>query len=324
MRLTSCIFAMTLGACTFAGDLCLADAAQTRSATIRGKSEVVVTKSKIVLSDLAEISADNAEAQLALSKIELGTSPKPGATIELNAEKVIERLQAEGVDLKRVGYIFSPHIKVRRASRTLSEPEVEAAIQAAIGQDQQEVVLNKIQLPRDAQVFTGPITIQASLASSAVAGQQRPYRLALTSQEGEQMTLEGRASIDAWKEVPVAARSLSPGSILEAVDFGLARLNIKDLPKDFAGSAQELIGKQLQREIGVGQVFRVNSLERPAVIKSGARVTLLFHSGALEASATGVALQDGHDGDMIEVRNETSRRIVHGQIKDQNTIEVLQ
>lgn len=296
---------------------------QDRTATIRGKSEALLTKPKINLSDVADVTAKSPEAQLELSRIEIGNSPKPGATLELPAQKVLEVLRNQGVDLQKVGYVLAPNITVRRASRTISEHEIEAALQAAISEQAGDIIIKKISLPRDTQVFTGPANIVASLRSSN-SGTQRNYEIVLSNSDGESMTLEGRAEIDSWKQVPVATRSLSPGSIVGAPDFGLARLNIRDLPKDAAFNINDLLGKMVQREVAVGQVFRVSALERPAVIKSGSRVTLLVSTGLLEATATGVAMQDGFDGDIIEVRNDASRRIVSGKVRDQSTVEIIQ
>lgn len=296
---------------------------QDRIATIRGKSDVLVTKQKVNLSDIADISAQNTEAQLALSKIELGSSPKPGSTMELPAQRVLDVLRNQGVDLQKVGYVFTPNITIRRASRSITEPEIQAALQATLAQEGGDVAIKNISLPRDPQVFTGPATIQASLRAANNAS-QRNYEITLTGSDGEKMTLEGRAELDSWKQVPVATRSLAAGSIVEAPDFGLARLNTKDLPKDAAFDVSNLLGKMVQREVTVGQVFRVGTLERPAVIKSGSRVTLVVNSGLLEATASGIAMQDGFNGDLIEVRNDLSKRIISGRVKNQNTVEILQ
>ena len=296
---------------------------QDRTATIRGKSEVLITKQKINLSDIAEITAQNPEAQLALSKIELASSPKPGATLELSAQRVLEVLRNQGVDLQKVGYVLAPNITIRRASRSITEPEIQAALQATISQEGNDIAIKSISLPRDPMVFAGPANIQASLRAAG-NGTQRNYEIVLTNAEGDKMTLEGRVELDSWKQVPVATRSISAGSIVGAPDFGLARLNTKDLPKDAAYDGSDLLGKMVQRDVAVGQVFRVGTLERPAVIKSGSRVTLLVNSGLLEATATGIAMQDGFNGDIIEVRNDSSRRVVSGRVKDQTTVEILQ
>lgn len=293
------------------------------TATIRGKNEVVVTKQKVTLSDIAEITAENSEAQLALSKIEVAVSPKPGTKAELTAQKVLDILKSQGVDLERVGYIFSPTIKVSRASRTLSEAEIEAALQSSLAAESADTILKSINLPRNTQIFTGPINIQANL-KGLTKGNQRGYELVLTNSDGEKTMLEGKAEVDSWREIPVAARSLAPGSILGALDFGLARLNTKDLPKDTAFDGSDLLGKKIQREVGVGQVFRVKNIERPALIKSGSRINIVFNSGVLEASATGIAMQDGFSGDIIEIKNDTSRRVVSGKVRDQSTVEINQ
>lgn len=297
---------------------------QDRIATIRGRNEAVLTKAKINLSDIADVTAKTPEAQLELSRIEIGSSPKPGATTELPAQKVLDVLKNHGVDLLKVGYVFAPNILVRRASRAISEPEIEAALQAAIARENNDTVIRKISLPNDTQVFSGPATIEASLRPIGSSGIQRSYQITLSNADGEKMTLEGKAEVDSWKQVPVASRSLSVGSIVGAPDFGLARLNIRDLPKDAAFNINDLLGKMVQREVAVGQVFRASALERPAMIKSGSRVILLVTSGALEATASGIAMQDGFEGDIIEVRNDSSRRVVSGKVKDQSTVEVMQ
>jgi flagella basal body P-ring formation protein FlgA len=292
------------------------------STVIKGQSQATVTKSALTLGDVAEITTDNPEAQLSLARIQLGNSPAPGKSLELSADKIIQSLKSNGVDLSKVGYLFYPKTQITRAGRNLSETEARAAIESLISAESSDLQIKSLILPHDSLVFTGPSTLRAQLKNQSQ--NSRIYSLELTNSEAERMNLDIKADIENWRTVPVASRDIAAGSIIEAIDFGLAKLNSEQLAKNIVIDPSQLIGKQIQKNIGQGETFKSPSMQKVFSLKNGSRVQMIFSEGGLEASARGIALQDAEIGDIIEVRNDASKNIVIGRVKDRGTVEVLE
>lgn len=61
----------------------------------------------------------------------------------------------------------------------------------------------------------------------------------------------------------------------------------------------------------------------PPVVQAGATIRILARFGNVSASAPGEATQSGRVGDVIRVRNTTTRRALRGRIIDERSVEVV-
>ena len=76
------------------------------------------------------------------------------------------------------------------------------------------------------------------------------------------------------------------------------------------------------------------SKARPSILAStpftremmvtGAPVTIVSRVNGVEVKMDGVALEAGHAGDIIRVKNTSSRKIIRGRIVDEFTVEIVQ
>ena len=125
-------------------------------------------------------------------------------------------------------------------------------------------------------------------------------------------------------EVPVARRPLPKGEVVGPDDVMMARMNISKLPKDVAAEGGGVVGYKVGKDVAPGEVFRLDKLAIPPLVESGTRVTLVYRSGLLEATATGTALDSGLAGQVVKVRNENSKKVVSGTVLETGLVEVKQ
>ncbi|MCB0340106.1 MAG: flagellar basal body P-ring formation protein FlgA, partial [Bdellovibrionales bacterium] len=81
-------------------------------------------------------------------------------------------------------------------------------------------------------------------------------------------------------------------------------------------------GFETNRNIGFGEVFRKPMLHIPPVITSGSKVTVFYKSAAMEATASGVAVEDGIEGSEIRVRNDNSNKVITGRVVGPGMVQV--
>lgn len=285
------------------------------SIRIEGRSAATVAKQRFTLADIADVFSPNQsddEAIIALRSITIGTSPQPGQFTELSADNVLATLRSAQVDLGRVGYKFPRSIVVTRASRTVDEAELRASIEQAFSAEGREVVVHSVDVSDPFLVEPGPISLEATLLPSLLRGRAS----VLMTARGEHSETKDKvvASIEEWKEVPVAARSLGRGAIVGPQDVVMARLQSHLIPSDTAARAPSVVGLALQRGIAAGEAFSSQKLFIPPVINSGSRVTMKISAGGLEATASGIALESGAVDQRISVRNDASKKLVTGRV----------
>ncbi len=125
-------------------------------------------------------------------------------------------------------------------------------------------------------------------------------------------------------EIPVVVlkRPLPRHAILEPKDLALENKPASRLPKDVITEIEKAIGKRLRLSLRAGQILREYALETPPIIKRGALVRIVARGEAFTVSALGEARQDGRTGEVIRVRNLSSKREVFARVIDSRTVEV--
>ena len=121
-------------------------------------------------------------------------------------------------------------------------------------------------------------------------------------------------------DVLVANRFLARGELVTRDDV---RLEERDLPsKRVRSDLKDAVGKRVKRALRVGRILTPRSLAEPKLVKRGKRVTLVLNANGLEIRAVGEALRDGARGDIVQVKNLSSRRVVEGTVDGTGIVRV--
>ena len=221
----------------------------------------------------------------------------------------------------RVGYSLPRVVSVKRASRILSLQEVETAIGRYLKESGSGAVVRNIGYRGDVEIPPGNADIQAVPFLTKEQGQMG-FDIKVRVDDIEEARFNVSAGVEDWREVPVAARTLSKGTLVGPEDVRMARLNVHALPGDVALSDSGIIGKEVSREVPQGDFFKEGRLSVPPVITTGQPVTLRYRIKSLEATATGLALEAGVKGQEIRVRNAASKKVLTGAVIEAGLVEV--
>ena len=102
----------------------------------------------------------------------------------------------------------------------------------------------------------------------------------------------------------------------------MVRLNLQSQPNDLVTQSNKLVGFRTKSSLRAGETVRRSQVDVPPVIAKGTRVTMVYRQGALEATATGVAVEDGFDGGEVQIRNENSKKVIQARVVNAETVEV--
>ena len=121
-------------------------------------------------------------------------------------------------------------------------------------------------------------------------------------------------------EMPVLATGMARGQIIRKGDVLMARVPRRKLTGKFATGTGQLIGMAVKRRLRAGKPVRPTDIERPKLVAKSMLVTIVFKMPGLSITARGRALDAGARGEVINVVNTQSRRIIqaivvnHGQV----------
>jgi flagella basal body P-ring formation protein FlgA len=176
---------------------------------------------------------------------------------------------------------------------------------------------------RDAvYTYDTPITMQVSdLAFEEKSGTWSATLL--FESEGQALTpskVSGR--YDEAKLIPVLKRRLYSDDTIDENDIEMKRMPASRLRKDVVSQKEDLIGKTPLKTISEGRPVRTHEIASSAVVRKGDQVHMKFISGNLEINTLGEALDSGASGSVIRVKNLTSNKVVHAEVKEKDVVLV--
>lgn len=120
----------------------------------------------------------------------------------------------------------------------------------------------------------------------------------------------------------VAARDLKRGMDITANDVRAERTPAGPWFEKYAVRLDDLVGKQMDRNVREGTPIRLDQVSRPKMVNSGDSVTIIAQKGSLKLSATGKARQDGELGEWIKVSNVDSSKVLTAKVTGPGEVSV--
>lgn len=84
----------------------------------------------------------------------------------------------------------------------------------------------------------------------------------------------------------------------------------------------QIVGKVAGRTLVPLRPILLKSLRNPHLVKAGKPTRLVYEAGALQISTLGVPLSDGEAGDMVQVRNLDSGKILYARVSGDGSLRV--
>ena len=173
-----------------------------------------------------------------------------------------------------------------------------------------------------------PVLLPAGVARLRVVQSARggagvqSFLIAAYVGEKEQARFWVKAEVRVYDQVVVAARPIGRQETLSAKDLRLERREITSRTAQIFTRLDDVVGKQSTRSIQSDDVITANAIERPTLLKRGSPITLVFDSGSLRVETQGVAEEGGKMGDLIQVKNSTSGKMLRGVVLDERNVKV--
>ena len=137
----------------------------------------------------------------------------------------------------------------------------------------------------------------------------------------EEIRLSGRA--ESVEALPVLRNRVAPGETISAADLEWRQMPAGRYGSDYIERMEDAIGQAPKRSLGMGQPIRAADLSRPEAVSKNTLVTMIASVPGLTITTTGRAIEGGAIGDVIQVTNTQSKRIVQATIVAPNQVQVI-
>lgn len=251
-------------------------------------------------------------------------APEPGGTGTIQAWRVLDALRAHALEAEARGVA---EVRVERRARLVSDIELQQIVATDLLRrlnlaDRQRLDL-RLDNPPSMLTFEAPET--AAVTVERVVHDPATGRFELTlgvpeSRRARPVRITGTAVEQV--DVIRLRRTINRGETVNASDLAVERAPRHRLPSDVATGPGDVIGMSARRTLVEGVFIRTADVERPRVIARNDQVTIVLEAGSLVVTARGRAQDGGAVGDVIDVQNTSSRRVIQATVVGPGKVSV--
>lgn len=124
------------------------------------------------------------------------------------------------------------------------------------------------------------------------------------------------------KMILVAKRNLGRGHTITKDDLVLSRQNIVPLKNGWFTNKKDVIGQLCKINVDINRPITPYLLAKETLVHRGDRVTIMADKGAIHISMSGKALGRGSQGEVIQVQNLKTKKIIQAEITGTREVRV--
>jgi flagella basal body P-ring formation protein FlgA len=286
--------------------------------TMRLKAQATVASDVVRIGDLVENAGIAANTPVF-------RAPDLGQTGAVPARAVLDAVRPYGligVDTRGLNEVTVTH-----ASRMIAADDIEQRIIGALiaRYNLGKAENLKISFDRDVRPIELALTSTSELALARINYDTAARRFDVSFE------LAG-ASRTSWRytgtaietiEAAVPTRAINRGDVLKASDFAIERRPRSEFTSEPPASAAEIAGLAARRALRIGQPLRNADLMKPEIVKKNDMVLLHYAVPGIVLTMRGQAQESGTDGDIVNVLNINSKRVIQGIVTGPGHVTIM-
>ena len=136
----------------------------------------------------------------------------------------------------------------------------------------------------------------------------------------KRIRITGRLHITS--EIPVPRRRILSSEIIKKTDIKWIKVRSRRLQTDIIVNLEDLIGKSPRRGLREGLPVRLSAVRRPILVPKGGLVTIVLAIPKMRLTAQGKAIIAGSEGDVIQIKNTQSNKVIEAEVIGTNRVAV--
>lgn len=167
-----------------------------------------------------------------------------------------------------------------------------------------------------------PSPLHLTLVSPAdMALSRMNYDVSCQGASGWQVNVGVRPAVFVPVVMPRAL--IARNSEITADEVTLKKFNISNQRGGLLMHLEDVVGLTSKRILQPGRPLTQAELIPPMLVMRNQPVIIVSRMAGITASMPGIALKNGHKGDVIRVRNSSSQRVVSGVVDDAGVVRTL-
>ncbi len=294
--------------------------------SVRFYDQTEIVADQILLGCVARVDGSDARLVAALEALVLGHSPLPGKTRALDRASILTRLKQSGIDPAQLDLQIPPDVTVTRAAITIGREQIEQIVRGYIqqlaGGQAETLRIKDIRVAEPVVLPQGQLVTRVLAPKNTELAGTVPITVTFKVDEDAEKRVYVTVTIERLSKVVVARRPLGRFKPIDDEDLEVKAVDVAGLPADCITDPEMLIGKRTRRPVDTGTVLRQELVEFPPIVKNGDRVRIIVETAGLRISALGQVKQKGCQGELIQVVNLDSNKVIYARVIDSQTVRI--
>lgn len=306
--------------------LCIDAPVSTAQTKIILLEKVVVRGPGVMLNEIAKFEGGTPEFIEKLGNINLSSAPPPTLAISITNQLVEFKLKENRIAQTETIITGASKVSVYLDTVIINGDQV-----AEIARDylanyltamDTEYVIEILRVPapraaakRDLLIKVRPLAIGRTKGS---------FNLQVGIYNGDKLSqsIPIPIKVRTFEEMVVASHPLSIGTLITVEDIKIITEESTMYNNDIIKDISLVIGKETKRLVRAEKPLRMDDLIVPNVVKRGDPITIEVTKGGITILCKGIARQNGHIGDTIQVTRLNERTILFGVINSAGKVLV--
>lgn len=294
--------------------------------SVRCHEQADIAADQILLGSIAQVDGSDETLVRRLEAVVLGRAPLPGKTRALDRATILTRIKQSGIDPAQLDLQIPPDVVVTRTAVTVGREQIEQIIRGYIQQQAagaaDELRIKDIRISEPVVLSQGPLTTRVVAPKNTEWVGTIPLSVVFNVGEEPEKRVWVTVSLERMTRVVVARRPLGRYKPIDDDDLEVKAVDAAGLPADCITNPETVIGKRTRRPVDTGTVLRPELVEFPPLVKNGDRVRIIAETSGLRISAFGQVKQKGCQGELIQVMNLDSNKVVYARVVDSQTVKI--
>lgn len=263
----------------------------------------------------------------AVADVAIFRSPDPGTTGTVATVRVLEAVRPYGLAAIDTG--GADAVTVTRSGRAIDAQTIKDAIRNTLAGQRGLGNAADLQVTLDQPLHAIHVesTASGSLQATRLLYSPTAQRFDITmvvpgSASMRETPLRLTGTVIETAEVAVLSHSLKRGDIIRNSDLVLERRPRAELGDDRIGQIALAVGSAAQRQLRRGQALRQSDLMKAEIVQRNAMVTLVYEAPGIMLTMRGKAQQSGAEGDVVNILNLQSNRVLQGTVTGPDRVTV--
>jgi len=131
-----------------------------------------------------------------------------------------------------------------------------------------------------------------------------------------------RARLDVLMDVVVSTKSLPRNTRIDCDDVKPIKKRFDRVPLNIISNLDNIVGKRLRTSVKPNTEITRNMVRNSPMVKRGKLVRIVLENDSMRIMTIGLSQQDGMLGDMIKVKNISSRRTIYARVMGDSLVRV--